>query len=187
MSRGDPGDVTNLLQELAGGRSDGAERLLSLVYGELRRMAASRMAAERPGQTLQPTALVHEAFLRLAGDLLFENRAHFFAAAAEAMRRILVENARRKRAERRGGGAERIELEDHHLLADDQRVDLLALHEALDLLEAHDSRAAALVKLRFFAGLDHQEAAELLGLSRRAADRLWLLARTWLFRFLSKG
>lgn len=183
-----PGDITEHLRRLALGGDPDANALLALVYDELRRMAAARMAAEQPGQTLQPTALVHEAYLRLAGDQQFENRAHFFTAAAEAMRRILVENARRKLADRRGGGAERIALSDHHLRIDDDRgVDVLALHEAMERLEARDLQAAALVKLRFFAGLGHQEAAEILGLSRRAADRLWLLARTWLFRALSQG
>jgi RNA polymerase sigma factor (TIGR02999 family) len=147
------------------------------------------MAQEAPGHTLQATALVHEAYVRLVdGDKTphWNSRGHFFAAAAEAMRRILVERARSKRRIKRGGGAWRLEL-DEHLLVSDERVDeLLAVHEALDELERHDAQAAALVKLRFFAGLEHQEAADLLGLSRRAADRLWLLARTWLYRALAE-
>ncbi|MFO0888640.1 MAG: ECF-type sigma factor [Isosphaeraceae bacterium] len=182
-----PGDVTQLLQQIAAGDAAGAERLVPALYEELRRMAAARLAAEKPGQTIQPTALVHEAYLRLVGDQHFASRAHFFAAAAEAMRRILVENARRKRSARRGGDAAREELREEHLLSEPREDDLLEIHEVLDRLEQHDPQAAALVKLRFFAGLEHREAAELLGLSRRAADRLWLLARTWLYRTLAKA
>jgi RNA polymerase sigma factor (TIGR02999 family) len=157
-----------------------------LVYDELRRLAVEKMAAERPGQTLQATALVHEAYLRLLGRQHFNSRGHFFAAAAEAMRRILVEQARRKRRVKRGGDARRVEL-DELVLADDDRADeMLAVHLALDELERHDAQAAALVKLRFFAGFGHLEAADMLGLGRRAADRLWLLARTWLYRALAE-
>jgi RNA polymerase sigma factor (TIGR02999 family) len=136
-----------------------------------------------------PTALVHEAYLRLVdGDRAahWNSRGHFFAAAAEAMRRILVERARSKHRVKRGGGARRQELQEHFLVAEDRLDELLAVHEALDELERHDAQAAALVKLRFFAGLEHQEAADMLGLGRRAADRLWLLARTWLFRTLAE-
>src|SRR5262249_4007918 len=158
------------------------------VYNELRTLAAQKMAREAAGQTLQPTALVHEAYLRLVdGEQSphWNSRGHFFAAAAEAMRRILVERARSKGRVKRWGGARRQDREEHFLMAEDRLDELLAVHEALDELERHDAQAAALVKLRFFAGFEHQEAAEMLGLSRRAADRLWLLARTWLYRALA--
>jgi RNA polymerase sigma factor (TIGR02999 family) len=178
------GEVTRILERIEQGDRAASEELLPLVYKELRRLAAGRLAAERPGQTLQPTALVHEAYLRLAGDQHFANRAHFFAAAAEAMRRIVVEDARRKHRAKRGGGARRVELDSEMAATEDPGPDLLEIHEVLEMLERHDPQAAALVKLRFFAGLDHQEAAELLGIGRRAADRLWLLARTWLYRAL---
>jgi RNA polymerase sigma factor (TIGR02999 family) len=179
-------DVTNILSAIEQGAPHAAEQLLPLVYDELRRLAVEKMARERPGHTLQATALVHEAYLRLVGGQHFSSRGHFFAAAAEAMRRILVEQARRKRRVKRGGGAQRLELDEHLLVTDDRVDELLAVHEALDELERHDAQAAALVKLRFFAGLEHQEAADLLGLGRRAADRLWLLARTWLYRALAE-
>jgi RNA polymerase sigma factor (TIGR02999 family) len=181
-------EVTRILHAIEHGDPNAGSQLFSLIYDELRSLAAHQMAREAAGQTLQPTALVHEAYLRLVdADQAphWNSRGHFFAAAAEAMRRILVERARSKHRIKRGGGARRLEL-DEHLLADDGRVDeLLAVHEALDELERHDAQAAALVKLRFFAGCAHQEAADLLGLSRRAADRLWLLARTWLYRALA--
>ena len=173
-------DVTRLLDAAAAGDRKAAADLLPLVYDELRRLAAARMAEERPGQTLQATALVHEAYLRLVSGGRpdgWDGRGHFFAAAAEAMRRILVEQARRKRRVKRGGGAHRQELDEHLLIADDRVDQVLDVHDALDELERHEPQAAALVKLRFFAGFEHQEAAEALGLGRRAADRLWLLAR----------
>jgi RNA polymerase sigma factor (TIGR02999 family) len=178
-------EVTRILYAIEQGDPQAAEKLLPLVYDELRKLAAQRLAQEKPGQTLQATALVHEAYIRLvnvdkAQD--WANRQHFFAAAAEAMRRILVENARAKHRLKRGGGGQRQELHDDLLIADDRRDEVLAVHEALDELERHDAQAAALVKLRYFAGLGHQEAASVLGLSRRAADRLWLLARTWLLK-----
>jgi RNA polymerase sigma factor (TIGR02999 family) len=182
-------DVTRILSAIEQGDPRAAEQLLPLVYDELRKLAAQKMAQEAPGQTLQATALVHEAYVRLVdGDKAphWNSRGHFFAAAAEAMRRILVERARSKRRIKRGGGARRLELDEHLLVADDRVDELLAVHEALDELERHDAQAAALVKLRFFAGLEHQEAADLLGLGRRAADRLWLLARTWLYRALAE-
>jgi RNA polymerase sigma factor (TIGR02999 family) len=181
--------VTHILNAIERGDSDAAGRLLPLVYDELRALAAQKMAREAAGQTLQPTALVHEAYLRLVGGDQaphWNSRGHFFAAAAEAMRRILVERARSKGRVKRGDGARRQELQEHFLVAEDRVDELLAVHEALDQLERHDAQAAALVKLRFFAGFEHQEAAEMLGLSRRAADRLWLLARTWLFRTLAE-
>ncbi len=183
--------VTRILSAIAEGDPHAASELLPLVYDELRRLAAQKLAHERPGQTLQATALVHEAYLRLVnqpegGASSFVGRGHFFAAAAEAMRRILVERARARQRIKRGGGNLREELRDDLLGADDRLDQVLAVHDALAELERHDPQAAALVKLRFFAGLEHQEAAETLGISRRAADRLWLLARTWLFRTMSK-
>jgi RNA polymerase sigma factor (TIGR02999 family) len=183
-------EVTRILNALEQGDPNAAGQLLPLVYDQLRTLAAQKMAQEAAGQTLQPTALVHEAYLRLTqGDQAphWNGRGHFFAAAAEAMRRILVERARGKRRVKRGGGARRQELREHFLVAEDRIDELLAVHEALDELERHDAQAAALVKLRFFAGFEHQEAAEILGLSRRAADRLWLLARTWLRQALAEG
>ena len=178
-------DVTRLLEAATRGDPKAAAELLPLVYDELRKLAAARMAGERPGHTLQPTALVHEAYLRLVGDQQFSGRGHFFAAAAEAMRRILVERARARQRLKRGSGGSRQELQADLLVADDRVDVLVAVHDALHELERHDPQAAAQVKLRFFAGFEHQEAAEALGLSRRAADRLWLLARTWLFRAMS--
>ncbi|MCI0463576.1 MAG: ECF-type sigma factor [Gemmataceae bacterium] len=181
-------DITQILNAIDQGDLHAAEQLLPLVYEELRKLAAQKLAQEKPGQTLQATALVHEAYLRLVDGEKgqhWSNRGHFFAAAAEAMRRILVERARSKRRRKRGGGVQQQELDEHLLVADDRVDELLAVHDALDELERHDPQAAALVKLRFFAGFEHQQAAEMLGLSRRAADRLWLLARTWLYRALS--
>jgi RNA polymerase sigma factor (TIGR02999 family) len=182
-------EVTVILSAIERGDPHAADRLLPLVYEELRQLAVRKLAQERPGQTLQATALVHEAYLRLVDQDLaphWNSRGHFFAAAAEAMRRILVERARSKHRLKRGAGARQIELDEHLLVSDDRANELLAVHEALERLEQHDAQAAALVKLRFFAGFEHQQAAEMLGLGRRAADRLWLLARTWLFRALSE-
>jgi RNA polymerase sigma factor (TIGR02999 family) len=180
-------EVTRILSAIERGEPHAAEELLPLVYHKLRQLAAEKMAQEKPGQTLQATALVHEAYLRLVGkapDKHWDHRGHFFAAAAEAMRRILVERARSKQRLRHGGGAARIELQEGLAAEEDRGQELIEIHEALTLLERHDAQAAALVKLRFFAGLEHQEAAEMLGISRRAADRLWLLARTWLYQTL---
>jgi RNA polymerase sigma factor (TIGR02999 family) len=188
-------DVTNLLEAIERGDPKAAEQLLPLVYDELRKLAAQKLAHEKPGQTLEATALVHEAYLRLAASSSssgegrtarpnWNSRGHFFAAAAEAMRRILVETARSKRRIKRGGGLRRHELLEQFAVAEDQVDELISVNDALDELEKHDPQAAALVKLRFFAGFEHQQAAEMLGLSRRAADRLWLLARTWLYRAL---
>src|SRR5712692_10190271 len=168
-------EVTRVLSAIEGGDPHAAEQLLPLVYQELRQLAAQKLAQEKPGQTLEATALVHEAYLRLVEvekGQHWNSRGHFFAAAAEAMRRILVERARTRQRLKRGGGARRQELEDHLLIADDRVDELLAVHEALDELERHDPQAAALVKLRFFAGFEHQQAADMLGISRRAADRL---------------
>ena len=181
-------DVTRILSAIEHGDPHAAEQLLPLVYQELRHLAAQKLAQEKPGQTLEATALVHEAYLRLVdpeGVQHWNSRGHFFAAAAEAMRRILVERARSKQRLKHGGGARRQELDVHLLVADDRVDELLAVHDALDELERHDPQAAALVKLRFFAGFEHQQAADMLGISRRAADRLWVLARTWLYRELS--
>jgi RNA polymerase sigma factor (TIGR02999 family) len=159
------------------------QELLALVYEELRRLASQKMARESPGQTLQATALVHEAWLRL-GDARqpWRNRAHFFAAAAEAMRRILVDNARRKKAARHGGGAERISLDGLDLAANMDDEQLLAVHDALEQLAAHDPLKAELVKLRFFAGLTLEEAARVLEISEATAKRQWAYSRAWLYR-----
>ncbi len=176
-------DITQVLAAAAAGEPRAAEQLLPLVYEELRRVAARQLVHERPGQTLQATALVHEAYLRLisGGAESWDNRRHFFAAAAEAMRRILVERARRKRRLRHGGGGRRVEIEADDLPIEEPPVDLLALDEALDRLAAEDASKAELVKLRFFAGLSEQEAAEVLGISRATAARHWAYARAWLF------
>jgi RNA polymerase sigma factor (TIGR02999 family) len=179
--------VTYILSQIESGDSAAAEQLLPLVYDELRKLAAARLAQEKPGQTLQATALVHEAYLRLVGDngaSRWDSRGHFFAAAAEAMRRILVESARRKKSAKRGGEAARMELETCEPGRTDHAFDLLDLNDALSELERHDAAAAQLVKLRYFAGLGHQEAAAALGIGRREADRLWALARAWLFQHL---
>jgi RNA polymerase sigma factor (TIGR02999 family) len=157
--------------------------LLVLVYSELRRLAAAKMSREAPGQTLQPTALVHEAWLRLGGDgQRWENRAHFFGAAAEAMRRILIDRARRKLAARHGAGAEHLDADEIEIAAPGKDDELLAVHEALDQLAAHDARKAEVVKLRYFAGLSIDEAADVLGISAPTAKRDWTYARAWLFR-----
>lgn len=180
-------EVTRILEALPAGDPHAADELLPLVYEELRRLATGHLARERPGQTLQPTALVHEAWLRLVGrdaGRVWNGRTHFFGAASEAMRRILVENARRKLSQKRGGGAERVDLEKLEIATDADDESLLEVHAALDRLKEHDPRAAELVKLRFFGGLGQQEAAELLGLPDRSAGRLWAYARAWLFREL---
>ncbi len=163
-----------------------ADELLPLVYDELRRMAGYRMAMEAPGHTLQPTALVHEAWLRLTGGgaVQFDNRGQFFAAAAEAMRRILVESARRRHALKRGGGAEHEELEELELSAGSPADELLAVDDALNALTLEDPAAADLVKLRYFVGMTMEEAASALDLSLRATERLWTFARAWLRRRL---
>jgi RNA polymerase sigma factor (TIGR02999 family) len=177
-------EVTRILSALEQGEPSAAEQILPLVYDALRRLAAEKMAQERPGQTLQATALVHEAYLRLVAvenPQRWNSRAHFFAAAAEAMRRILIENARRKRGPKRGGGRERVNLEEAALLAQESPEDLLTLSEALDQLGREDATKAALVKLRYFAGLSVQEAADALGISRATADRYWAYAKAWLY------
>jgi RNA polymerase sigma factor (TIGR02999 family) len=180
-------DVTQILAAAEAGDPRAAEELLPLVYDELRRLAAARMAEEKPGQTLQATALVHEAYVRLVGgdeSRHWAGRGHFLAAAAEAMRHILVEAARRKGALKRGGGRARAELRDADLAVDEAPDEVLAVDEALAGLAAADPQAAELVKLRYFAGLSVPEAAEALGLTTRTAERLWAYARAWLRRAL---
>lgn len=173
-------EVTRILNAIGQGDDLAATQLLPLVYDELRRLAAAQMAREKPGQTLDATALVHEAYLRLAGEKQFENRRHFFAAAVEAMRRILVENARRKQRHKRGGGRERVELDEVALTAPESDVRLLALNEALDCFAKVEPAKAQLVKLRWFGGLSLDAAAELLDISPSTADRWWAYARAWL-------
>lgn len=180
-------DVTRILSQIDSGDPSAAEKLLPLVYDELRKLAAAKLAQEKPGQTLQATALVHDAYIRLVDvekAQHWDSRGHFFAAAAEAMRRILVENARRHASLKRGAEANRFALDECTLVCEEDTFDLLALDEALRKLEEHDPEASRLVKLRFFAGLGHQDAAKAMGLGRRAADRVWALARAWLFREL---
>ena len=175
--------VTEILTAIDQGQAR-ADELLPLVYEELRKLAAARMAHESPGQTLQPTALVHEAWLRLVGDAnpKFDGRAHFFAAAAEAMRRILIDNARRKRALRHGGGQARVDIQEIEIAAATRDDELLAVHEALDKLAAEDAGLAELVKLRFFVGLTNKEAAAVLGISEPTIERRWAFARAWLYQ-----
>jgi len=177
-------DVTRILTAIEQGDSRATAELLPLVYEELRRIAAHKMARESAGHTLQATALVHEAWLRLVGasEQSWQNRAHFFGAAAEAMRRILVEHARRKQSLKRGGGGERVELNDSALVMSAPPEELLAVHEALDGLAAQDATAAELVKLRYFVGMTMEEAASAVGLSKRTAENLWTYARVWLHR-----
>lgn len=180
-------DVTRLINAAAAGDPRAAAALLPLVYDELRNLAAARLAAEKPGQTLQATALVHEAYLRLVGpggEAGWNGRGHFFGAAAEAMRRILVEAARRKGRTKRGGGQRRVDLDD--LAATPPDDDLVALSEALDLLTTAHPQAAEVVKLRYFAGFTGREAADLLGVSPRKADQLWAYARAWLLDRLAE-
>jgi RNA polymerase sigma factor (TIGR02999 family) len=181
-------DVTHILTAIEQGDLHAAEELLPLVYEELRKLAAHRLAQEKPGQTLQATALVHEAYLRLVDTAKaqhWNSRGHFFAAAAEAMRRILIENARRKKRSRHGGDRRRLDLEEACLVEANPGGDLEALDDALTRLEAHDPLAARLVKLRFFAGLSMPQAAEVLGVPLRTAERNWTYARTWLHRALA--
>lgn len=176
-------DVTQILQSIDQGDRQAAEELLPLVYEELRKLAAARMAQESPDHTLQPTALVHEAYLRLVGSgdkRPWESRGHFFAAAAEAMRRILVDSARRKQALKRGGDLDRSEFDPTQVPARHSVEELLAIDEALDRLAEEDAQAAELVKLRYFSGLSIPQAASVLGVSPRTADRLWAFAKAWL-------
>jgi RNA polymerase sigma factor (TIGR02999 family) len=182
--------ITQLLDAASHGSGAAAEQLLPLVYDELRKLAAARMSHEKPGQTLQPTALVHEAWMRLTdenGSVRFENRAHFFGAAAEAMRRILVENARRKKRAKHGGALQRVDWTNLDVAVAEDDDAVLAVSEALDKLAQHDSVGAELIKLRFFAGLPNVEAAKVLGLSERTAKRTWAYARAWLLDELRKN
>jgi len=181
-------DVTQILSAIEQGDPQAAEQLLPLVYDELRRLAAEQLARERPGQTLDATALVHEAYLRLAGagqGRRWDGRGHFFAAAAEAMRRLLVDRARRKRSRKRGGDRDRVDLDEAAVPAAEPPDEVLAVDEALVGLAAADAQAAELVKLRYFAGLSIPEAAEALKMSPRSADRLWAYARAWLRRAIA--
>ena len=182
-------DVTRILNAIERGDAKATDELLPLVYEELRILAAQKLSHESPGQTLQATALVHEAYLRLVGDepRTWENRGHFFAAAAEAMRRILVENARRKKTSKRGGGRPRIDLEAADVGVQAASEDLIAIDEALTMLGDQDAVKAELVKLRFFAGLSIDQSAEALGISRATAIRHWSFARAWLFHHMHKG
>ena len=179
-------EITQMLSEIEGGNQEAAEQLLLLVYAELKRIAVHKMSGESPGHTLQPTALVHEAWMKLVGDghSSFENRAHFFSAAAESMRRILVDSARRKRAARRGACPSR---EDEHWIQNERSDELLAVDEALDLLAQEDPIAANLVNLRYFVGMTMEEAASALGMSLRNTERTWTYARAWLRRQIGKN
>lgn len=183
-------EVTRVLSAIEQGDPHAADQLLPLVYEELRQLAARTLGQEQPGQTLQPTALVHEAYLRLVDVRKvqhFNSRGHFFAAAAEAMRRVLVDNARRKRSAKRGGDRVRQDMDGLQIALPEEPEDLVALDEALHKLEAADKRAAELVHLRFFAGLPLAEAAEILGIAPRTADRLWAYARAWLHQEIQRG
>ena len=175
-------DVTRILESIEHGDPKAADELLPLVYGELRKLAASKMANEAPNQTLQPTALVHEAWLRLVGETnpKFDGRAHFFAAAAEAMRRILIDNARRKKAIRHGGDQQRLGIHELEIAAAGKDEEMLAVNEALEKLAAHDPAKADLVKLRYFAGMNNAEVAALMGVSEPTVKRQWTYAKTWL-------
>ena len=182
-------DVTRILSAIEQGDPHGAEQLLPLVYDELRRLAAQKLAQEKPGQTLQATALVHEAYVRLVDTEQarhWNGRTHFFRAAAEAMRRILVDNARRKQSQKRGGARQQVDLEQAAELVLEPTDDVVAVNEALDLLAQHDPVKAELVKLRFFAGLSVEEAADLLEISRATAERYWRYAKTWLYCALTR-
>lgn len=180
-------EFTVILQRIDAGDPQAAAELLPLVYEELRKLAAQKLARETPGQTLQATALVHEAWLRLGADAQPEwrNRAHFFAAAAEAMRRILIDTARRKKAQRHGGNFERVNLDALDLAANMDDGQLLALHEALDQLAEHDAAKAQVVKLRFFTGLTNEQVAQVLGVSEPTVKRHWAYARAWLYRAMN--
>ncbi len=177
-------NVTQILNAIEQGDGEAAERLLPLVYAELRLLATQKMAQEPPGQTLQATALVHEAYLRLVGAEVqnWDNRGHFFAAAAEAMRRILVDNARRKRSMRRGGHRQKMNLSDAFVVIEEPKEDILAVNEALDKLAGEDQKLAEVIKLRYFAGLTLDQIATIMGIGRRTVDRYWALGRAWLYQ-----
>jgi len=182
-------DVTRILDAIEQGDAKATDELLPLVYEELRRLAGLKMSQEPPGQTLQATALVHEAYIRLVGaeNQNWSSRGHFFAAAAEAMRRILIDNARRKQRRKRGGGRQRVELDDAEVAIEGSSTDIIALDEALAKLAEEDAIKADLVKLRYFAGLTIEQAAKILGISRATAERYWSYACAWLFHEINKG
>jgi RNA polymerase sigma-70 factor (ECF subfamily) len=188
-SVGMPSEVTGLLREIGGGDREAASRLLPIVYAELRRLAGHYMRGEHSGQSIQPTELVHEAYLRLVGQerINWQGRAHFMGMAAISMRRILVERARRKSAEKRGGGGERLPLDDLDVFAPDKSSQLLALDEALDRLASLSPRQSRIVELRFFAGLNFDEIAKLEGLSPRTVKHDWSAARAWLHREIARA
>ena len=176
-------EVTRILSQIESGDPSAADKLLPLVYDELRKLAAVKLAHEKPGQTLQATALVHDAYLRLVDteeSRHWNSRGHFFGAAAEAMRRILVDNAKRKQTEKRGGQVQRVGLDDDQIVAPSRNIDLIALDEALNELAVHDSRKAELVKLRYFGGLTIRQAADALRISESTADADWAYAKSWL-------
>ncbi|MHC4496785.1 MAG: ECF-type sigma factor [Planctomycetota bacterium] len=177
-------DVTRILNAIEQGDAKAADKLLPLIYEELRLLAAQKMSQESPGQTLQATALVHEAYLRLVGAEVrnWDNRGHFFAAAAEAMRRILVDNARRKRSMKRGGHRQKMNLSDAFVVIEEPKEDILAVNEALDKLAGEDQKLAEVIKLRYFAGLTLDQIATIMGIGRRTADRYWALGRAWLYQ-----
>jgi RNA polymerase sigma factor (TIGR02999 family) len=182
-------DVTRILNAIEQGDAGEADKLLPLVYEELRRLAAHKMSQEKPGQTLQATALVHEAYMRLvgSGDQDWKGRTHFFSAAAEAMRRILIDNARRKQRVKRGGGRQRCDLDDVAIVIEGPSCDLIALDEALKKLARKDKAKADLVNLRYFAGLTGKQAAKVLGISHSTADEHWAYVRAWLRLEITKG
>jgi RNA polymerase sigma factor (TIGR02999 family) len=182
-------EVTHILDSIESGDAKAADELLPLLYDELRKLAAAKMVNESPNQTLQPTALVHEAWLRLTGNenLKWQGRAHFFGAAAEAMRRILIDNARRKKALRHGGGQQRLDIEEIEIAAPAKEQELLDMDQALEKFAALDRQKAELVKLRYFVGLTIEESAQILGISAPTAKRWWAYARAWLYHQIRDG
>lgn len=182
-------DVTRILFAIEQGDARAVDKLLPVVYDELRLLAAQKLSQERPGQTLQATALVHEAYIRLVGaeGQNWSSRGHFFAAAAEAMRRILIDNARRKQRRKHGGDRQRVGLDDADIAIEEPSTNLIALDEALTKLANEDRVVADLVKMRYFAGLTLSQAAEIIGVSRRTADRYWAYARAWLYQEITKS
>jgi RNA polymerase sigma factor (TIGR02999 family) len=182
-------DVTRILNSIEQGDAKAAGELLPLVYEELRLFAAQKMAQEKPGQTLQATALVHEAYIRLVGDEIqkWDSRGHFFAAASEAMRRILVDKARRKQSKRHGGNHKKVDLNDVFLAIEDPKDDILAIDEALDKLSNEDPKLAEVIKLRYFGGLTLDQIASIMGIGRRTVDRYWALGRAWLYQEITQA